>query len=230
MSTDIYSSLSGASAAWTNLEIVSNNLANASTTGFKASRIAFESKSPDGDRWAEAYATTTAEAPDLRDGVVMQDGVATHLALHGQGYFVVQDGERNLFTRDGRFQLDDQRRLVDGVGRFVLGEAGPIEIPEGESLRVSEDGKVYGSVTGELDQLRVSDAPIRMLGHNLFEPTGPVTGGNAQVFQGGLEASNVDPLSAMVDLVQASRYFEAFQKAMQASDELDARLNQTGGG
>ena len=230
MSTDIYASLSGASAAWTNMEIVSNNLANVSTTGFKASRLAFESTSPARDKWAQAYATTSGERPDLRDGAVVSDGNPTHLALQGSGYFMVQDGDRPLFTRDGRFQIDAARRLVDTAGRPVLGAAGVIEIPEGETVRIDELGRIFGSLTGELDQVRIGDAEVRAMGNNLFEPLGPTYAGSARVFQGGLEASNVDPLSAMVDLVQASRYFEAFQKAMQASDELDSRLNQTGGG
>lgn len=230
MSTDIYASLSGANAAWTNLEVVSSNLANVSTTGFKASRIAFESMSPDRDRWAQAYATTTGETPDLRDGVFVQDGIPTHLALQGDGYFVVKDGDRTLFTRDGRFRIDEQRFLVDSMGRPILGDAGPIQVPEGETVRVTEDGTVYGSLTGELDRVQIGDAAVKPIGGNLFEPVGPMVRGTARMVQGGLEASNVDPLSAMVDLVQASRYFEAFQKAIQASDELDSRLNQTGGG
>lgn len=229
MSTDLYASLSGASAAWTNLEIISNNLANASTTGFKAARIAFASTGPSSDEFAEAYAKTTGETPDLRDGAVMQDGVATHLALQGTGYFVVQDGDRQLLTRDGRFRLDAAQTLVDAAGRPVLGESGPIEIPEGETVRIDEEGAVFGSLSGEIGRLRVGDAPVQALGANLFSATGPIVAGDARVFQGGLETSNVDPMSAMVDLIQASRYFEAFQKAMQASDELDARLNQGGG-
>jgi flagellar basal body rod protein FlgG len=102
-------------------------------------------------------------------------------------------------------------------------------VPEGESLRITEDGTVFGSASGELDRLRVSAGNVRPIGGNLFVSDGATVMGDARVIQGALEASNVDPLAAMTDLIQSSRYIEAFQKAMQASDELDARLNRLGG-
>lgn len=229
MSRDLYASLSGAAAAWANLELVGNNLANASTTGFKASRMAFEVVGPGEHPLGEGYAMARTQRPDARDGAIAMDAVATHLALSGDGYFTVGDGSAQVLTRDGRFGLDAAGLLIDGAGRAVQGQLGAIEIPPGETVRVTEDGTVFGSLSGELDRLKIQGGPVRPIGQNAFVPEGPMYAGSARVVQGGLESSNVDPLGAMVDLVQASRYFEAFQKAMQASDELDARLNQLGG-
>ncbi len=229
MSGDLYASLAGARAAWADLDRLGNNLANAGTTGFKADRIVFQVVGPGPSPLAQGYAKATPAAPDARDGTPVPDGVATHLALQGEGWFALRDGPDLLLTRDGRFQLDATGTLVDGGGRPLLGLTGPIRVPEGETVRIAQDGRVYGSESGELDQLDIVTAPVRALGGNLYAPDGPVSSAGARVLQGALEGSNVDPLAAMIDLVQASRYVEAFQKAMQASDELTSRLNQLGG-
>ncbi|MEQ1505728.1 MAG: flagellar hook-basal body protein [Myxococcota bacterium] len=230
MSRDIYSSLSGAMASWDSMEVVANNLANADTTGFKASKIAFATVGDPTHVLGEAYAEGQPPARDDRDGAVVSDAVPTHFALRGAGYFTLQQGDQQVLTRDGRFSVSSERQLVDANGAPVLGEGGPIEIPDGETIRVGQDGTIYGSQSGELDRLRVVTATdVTAIGSNRFTANGPVAASDASVVQGGLESSNVDPLAAMVELVQASRYFEAYQKAIQASDELDSRLNQMGG-
>ena len=229
MSGDIYASLSGARAAWTGLELLSNNIANASTTGFKADRMTFRSEGPGGHVLGASYAVAEFSSPDERAGTVVSDGVPTHLALEGRGWFALSDPSGPLFTRDGRFSLDTEGRLVGAGGRLVVGRDGPIQVPEGETIRIDEIGTVFGSESGEIGLIQVQDAPVRALGDNLYLPTGPIEVGDARVIQGGLESSNVDPLSAMVSLIEATRYVEAFQKAMQASDELSSRLNRVGG-
>jgi flagellar basal-body rod protein FlgF len=230
VSRDLYPALSGALGAWRSLEQVANNLANASTTGFKAQRSTFSLTGPPRHPLGQAYAEIRPAAVDERDGAVVPDGVPTHLALQGPGYFLVGGGEGAVVTRDGRFTLDGARQLVDPSGLAVQGQAGPIVVPEGETFAVDADGTVTGSSSGELDRLRiVLPDGLRAVGGNRFVAEGALRPGAAQVVQGALEGSNVDAVSAMVELVQASRYFEAFQKAMQASDELDARLNQSGG-
>ncbi|MEZ4239356.1 MAG: flagellar hook-basal body protein [Myxococcota bacterium] len=231
MSRDLYPALSGAVGAWNSLEQIANNLANVSTTGYRAQRSAFSVTGPDGHPLGQAYAKTRPAAVDERDGAVVRDDVSTHLALQGPGYFLVgSDGDAPTVTRDGRFTLDAARRLVDAQGLPVQGDGGAIEIPEGETFTVAPDGAVTASESGLVGQLRiVLPDGLRALGGNKLEAVGGLRQGTAQVVQGALEASNVDPMSAMVDLVQASRIFDAFQKAMQASDELDGRLNQMGG-
>lgn len=230
MSRDIYSSLSGAMASWTQLETLANDLANAQTTGFKGGRVVFELAGPNSHPLGRAYAATTAVEDDLRDGAIVPDGISTHFALQGQGFFALEQADgAPLLTRDGRFSLDVDGRLVGAGGLPVLGQGGPIYVPEGETIRVDAEGIVYGSASGEIGQLRVVDGDVRRLGANTWSVEGELVPTDARVVQGSLEKSNVDPLVAMVSLVEASRSFEAFQKAMQASDELDERLNRSGG-
>jgi flagellar basal body rod protein FlgG len=229
VSGDLYASLSGARAAWQDLDLLGNNVATASTTGFKADRISFAVVGPSGSPLAQAYAEGTTTSPDTTNGAIVPDGVGTHLALQGRGWFALSDPSGPMLTRDGRFSLNSDGVLVGQGGRPVMGRGGPIQVPEGETIQITEDGKVFGSKSGELDQVDVVDGAVKALGDNLYVADGPLTSGDAQVIQGSLEASNVNPLSAMVDLIQASRYVEAYQKAMQASDELSARLNRVGG-
>lgn len=230
MSRDIFASLSGASAAWTQIELLAHNIANADTTGFKASRM---SLSLSGERYhplGESYAASEGETVDSSDGALVSDGVPTHLALQGEGFFVLQDGDETLYTRDGRFSIDTGGTLVDAGGLPVLGESGPITLEEGETFTIEPDGRIFGSKSGELDKIRIETADVvRPIGGNRAAPEGPRREGTARVTQGALERSNVDAMHAMVDLIAASRMFEAYQKAMEASDDLDARLYRMGG-
>jgi flagellar basal-body rod protein FlgF len=230
MSRDLYTSLSGAAGAWTQIEMLAHNLANTNTTGFKASRLTFELGGPTDHPLGQVYAEQRGESVDQTDGALVPDGVPTHLALQGRGFFVVEDKGAVLLTRDGRFQPGPDGTLVDGTGRRLLGVDGPIRVPEGETLTVLQDGTVQGSESGELGRLRIETGQnVRPIGDNYFVAEGTLVHAGAQVVQGSLEQSNVDPMRLMTELVQASRMFEAYQKAMQASDELDARLNQIGG-
>lgn len=210
--------------------MLAHNIANVDTTGFKASRLTFSLSGPGGHPLGQAYAEEEGESTDPSDGAVVVDGVQSHLALQGMGSFVLEDREEVLLTRDGRFSISTDGFLVDASGMRVLGESGPIELVEGESFTVDTDGLVVGSKSGEIDMLRVETAEsMTPIGSNHFVPEGTLARGSARVIQGGLERSNVDAMRAMVDLVAASRMFEAYQKAMAASDELDARLNRIGG-
>lgn len=230
MSRDLYASLSGAQGAWTQIEMLAHNLSNAHTTGFKASRMTFELTGPGEHPLGEAYAGARGESVDGRDGAVVPDGVPTHLALQGTGFFVLESEGAAVLTRDGRFSVRTDGALVDASGQRVLGEQGPLYLPEGEDFTVRPDGTIVASESGEIGRLRIeTGAQVRPLGQNRFSAEGALVRGSATVLQGGLEQSNVDPMKAMVELVQAGRIFEAYQKAMQASDELDARLNRIGG-
>jgi flagellar basal-body rod protein FlgF len=230
MSRDMYASLSGAAGAWTQIEMLAHNLSNTNTTGFKQSRLTFELGGPSGHPLGQAYAEQRGESIDPTDGALAPDGVSTHLALQGRGFFVVQDGPSVLLTRDGRFQPGPDGTLIDANGRRLLGVDGPVRVPEGEALTVLPDGTLQGSQSGEIGRLRIETGQnVTPIGDNYFVAEGTLVSAGGQVVQGSLEQSNVDPMRLMTELVQASRMFEAYQKAMQASDELDARLNQIGG-
>lgn len=227
MSRDIYPSLSGAAATWRHLEVLSNNMANTATSGFKAHRTSFENVLNDNGLLGDGYVRADHVVQDFSDGTLQPDGVNTHLALRGRGFFAVEGALGMMLQRSGAFQLDAQGFLVTADGGRVLGEGGAIQVGdlanEGE-LSVTGDGVVkMGAV--EVDRLQIVDAELlEPFGANQWRAVdGTRSALGAEVIQGALEGSNADPIQGMTQLIQTSRYFEMYQKAMQTSDELDRR-------
>jgi len=212
------------------LDVVANNLSNASTTGFKASRTTFRVEGPDGHELGKSYAITDSVSPYTVDGPLIGTDNPLDLALQGDGYFTIEAGAETLLTRDGHFTMGDDGVLRTANGYAVLGQSGAaIELPAGERISFTETGEVFGDQTGYLDTLSLIRGPARPAGGNTWAPAGPMEEAAPRVVQGALEGSNTDPMQAMVELIEASRYFEAYQKAMQASDHMDERLNRSGG-
>lgn len=224
MSRDIYASLSGASTTWRHLEVISNNVANVSTTGFKEQRLRFENVMVGQGVLADGYVRPEEGATNFADGRIEQTNVPTQLALRGRGFFAVEGdkGEPTL-ARAGDFTLDRDGFLVTSGGERVLGENGPIFVPPGKSFTVSAEGEVAvdGSVRDRLLLLDADD--LEPIGATRWRAAGPTRPAAARVVQGALEGSNADPIRGMTELVQTSRYFELYQKAMQTSDDMDAR-------
>lgn len=228
MSSDLYTSASGAVAGWLRMETIANNLANANTSGFRAQVVKYQGtdNDPNGHQVQASVETST-----LVDGPIVQDDIPTHLALSGEGFFEVEDPTGTTLVRSGRFHLDDQGQLVDQQGRAVLSEGGPIELEPGTTFTVAKDGTILDEGGAEIDRLRLRTAdavePMGSLGYRPIGETRAVT--DVTVTQNALEGSSVDPLREMVDLMETSRLFEMFQKAMQTSDQLEGRANELGG-
>jgi flagellar basal-body rod protein FlgF len=228
MSRDIYPSLSGATAAWRHMEVVANNVSNANTDGFKTQRLRFENVLMDPGLLGDGYVQADHSVQDFQDGSIRQDNVPTHLALQGKAFFAVEGaGGGEVLQRAGNFQLDVDGYLVTADGEKVKGQSGPIQLLNGRGeLVVARDGAVL--VDGEeVDRLRIVDAAeLTPIGATKWTAPGgavQLEQGQVNVVQGALESSNLDPMRAMTDLIQTSRYFEMYQKAMQTSHEMDGR-------
>jgi flagellar basal-body rod protein FlgF len=219
MKSDIYTALSGAMSAMRQLDVVSNNVANVGTTGFREGRVSFES--------IAQHARVATVRPSTTDGPLMVDADSSHLALRGDAFFSLADGS---FTRDGAFRLDGDGALVTADGTPVLLESGTLQLEPGESFAVSAEGDVTGAVSGQVGRLKLASlATASPLGDNRWAGTAAAAATGVRVVQGALEGSNADPMRSMIELIEASRYFESQQKAMQTSDEMRSRLNQIGG-
>jgi flagellar basal-body rod protein FlgF len=192
--------------------------------------MTFRAMGPNGVA-GEHYATPDSVSANTSNGAIVQTGESNHVALQGSGWLTVEAPDGPRLTRDGRMEVNDEGWLVHaGSGLPILGQGGMISVPENERLRIDEHGQISTERSGILDQLRLSNAAVVAEGSNLWRPVGDLTDAAPKIMQGALEKSNVDPMKSMVELIEASRTFEAFQKAMQASDEADARLNRLGGG
>ncbi|MCR4438132.1 MAG: flagellar hook-basal body protein [bacterium] len=201
-------------------DIIANNLANVSTTGFKSGKL-FISLLEQADASAQLQ---EKEGFDLSQGALKKTDNPWDLALEGPGFFVVQSARGTFLTRNGAFAPDAEGYLVTQDGSFVLGERG--RILAGEGVTIGQQGEVMKDGV-QVDRLRIvhfADARvIERHGQGLFvvavdvSPTEPPA--ETRVHQGYLEQSNVDPLREMVAMMYAFRLFEADAKALKSQDD-----------
>ena len=204
-------------------EVVANNLANLSTTGFKQQRIFAQ--------LLDGIRPVARTSSDLAVGTLRQTGSPMDVAIEGDGFFVVSTPAGERYTRGGTVRVDDKNFLVDSDGNRFLGMKkneplkmldGPVEItPTGE---VRQNGQV-------VDIIRMEGAPkdgeLQREGHSLWIPPTndkqvvPIE--SRRVRQGHLEESNVNSMSALVDMVTVQRSFASVQKAIIEMD----RTNET---
>ena len=197
-------------------EVLSNNLANASTDGFRGERVFAQMM---GDALPAAQTKT-----DQRFGALRQTTNPLDLALQGDGFFVVQTPAGERFTRGGAFRLDTDRRIVDADGRPLLGEQGAITVPPEGQIAVAADGTVM--VDGRpVDVLRIdragTGAELPHEGGTLLVPDAArqrVPNGDRRVRQGYVEESNVSTVGALVDMISVQRAYAAIQKVVTTID------------
>jgi flagellar basal-body rod protein FlgF len=235
VSSGIYVATAGAVAQSTALDATANNIANASTAGFRGDRVTFRealaaARSPD----ITLVGTGTARV-DGQAGAITHTGNPLDLALEGDGYFAVETPAGVRYTRAGNFQLDASRRLVTADGLPVRGAGGaPITIPEeAPAVHVTADGQVYAgdSELGALELVRFAAGQLRREGGSLFAATGaPQAGDPPQVRAGMLEASNVNVVRGVVDLVKVSRTYESLMRVIQGYHDVESRAARDLGG
>ena len=247
MNGGMYSALSGNLAAMQRLDVIASNLANVNTSGFKRDRLAFESvlastvnppAVPPG-KTADPVLLQERIQTDYTAGALVQTGNVLDMALQGDGFFVVATPDGVAYTRQGHFRLMGDGTLVTANGYPVLSSGGqqPIRIdvagqPGGGKPVVDAQGGI--SVNGEVvGNLAIVDFPrpyqLTKVAGTLFVPAdaegaGPQqAGAMTTVAQGALEQSNVDSIAEMVQMVEASRFFESCQRVVRNYDDMAAK-------
>jgi len=208
------------------LDAIANNLANASTAGYRAQHVVFSSvladaSSTDGselDETINRYGIVSGTTLDLSQGNLERTGNELDVAIQGGGYFVVQTANGEVYSRNGAFQVSGKGELVTQNGDQVLGEGGPIKMPPGH-ISISADGTISanGAVTGKLHIVEFPDtAKLTTLGNSYYSaPNGAAQDETkSDIRQGFLESSNVNPILGMVELVTAQRSTEMMQRAL----------------
>ncbi len=200
-------------------QVLANNLANASTRGFKA-------ETPFARVMGNALATT-GTALDTTAGSLTETHNVLDVAVKGDGYFVTQTPNGERFTRDGSFQLDADRRLVDSRGNAVLGDDGPIQIRNGK-IEIEADGsvKVDGRTAGRIRLERVAiGADLEHEGGTQFVPPASrqvIPANERHIQQGFVEESNVNTMSAMTSMIDVLHRYGSAQKTLSTIDSVRA--------
>jgi flagellar basal-body rod protein FlgF len=244
----IYTAAAGLATATLRLGVVSNNVANATTPGYKQDRLPDEvGKALD----LSKYAVDSLGRPigsihlgpqvgvsqlDLASGPIQETANPLDLAIAGTGFFTVQGADGvTRYTRDGGFSKDADGSLRTRNGSAVLDTNNqPITLPDGD-VGVAADGTVLVNGT-QVAQLQINDfAPgqqLNKVGNGQFEaPAGatPTAATGVQLYQGYLEGSNVDMTDTMVATMNLVRAYEANQKMLQIQDEtLKSTVNEVG--
>ncbi len=214
-----------ASERITQLDTVANNLANASTPGFKMEN--FYPASPDGKAAKEGPIYSESRVvTDYSQGAFQQTKNALDLAIEGDGFFAVQTKDGTAYTRKGTFVLNRQRQIVTLSGDYVLGEKGPVTLPsENFSINASGGIIVDGS---EVARLRVvgfaNPQSLFRTRNGMFRDPGQAGAkkiGNPSLKSGYIEISNVNVVTQMVKMIDVQRSFESYQKIIQTLADLD---------
>jgi flagellar basal-body rod protein FlgG len=227
------------------LDVIANNLANASSVGYKKDRIGFNASiTPDRTRQEEIVlasspSVNSSSVPtlmlarysmDLSEGNYRQTASKLDFAIRGSGYFTIETPDGVRYTRNGQFTLNPDGEIVNQSGCKVMGLNGPIVIPSGKEFQVSEQGEI--SVDGNaIDRFLITDFPpngqLRKEGKGMLmaEPGAKALPANVQVLQSHLEESNVDVVKEMIFMIEALRSYESYQKTMQSIVETIQNLN-----
>lgn len=239
MSSGYYAACTGLMSRTEALDTISNNLANVSTAGFRASRNIFSSVlASAGDtplsvlnQDANDYGVLSGTQLDTTQGALVTTGNELDLAMEGPGYFAVQTGQGEVYTRAGNFHVSTQGNLVTASGDLVQGDNGPITIV-GEPVQISADGTIStnGAVSG---RLKVVEFPpktqLESIGNTYYSapPKTAVAAQDSQVLQGSLEGSNVNPVTSVVELITAQREVETMRRVLTMfSSEMDKTAAQ----
>ncbi|MCV0441369.1 MAG: flagellar basal-body rod protein FlgF [Hydrogenophaga sp.] len=235
----IYTAMTGANAAQYRQQVLANNLANVSTTGFRAELSTFRAVPVRGDGAStRVFALEATPGHSELPGSVTATGRNLDVAAQGNAYFAVQglDGIE-AYTRAGALEVTPDGTLVGGQGLTMLGDGGPIVIPEGARVDIANDGTVSTRVgdqppqnVGRLKMVTPdADNPLRRGEDGLFrtQQGDPLPASEfARLQDGALEGSNVNPMEAMVGMIAVARQFEVQMRMLQNGETNDKTASQ----
>ncbi len=236
MHKGIYIALSGAILKQKHMDIYAQNVANATTPGYKKERISFkdylipvDNKPPsvvDGRTMTEISKIVT----DFSSGIMQRTGNPLDLALDGEGFFALE-GER--YTRNGNFKIDNEGYLATQDNIKLLGSGGPIAV-QGKKIDVNTSGDVFvdNVSVGKIKLVDFADkTSLKKLNGGAFATDEPAQESKGTISQGYLESSNVDVMREIVQMMTSLREFESYQKIIQTFDEASSKgVNELGRG
>jgi len=229
----LYVLAAGSERAREQLDVVTNNLANVNTPGFK--RVLMEEFSQHipknrGDSYnLLIFPRFKRTDVVLEQGALRETGNPLDVALKGRGFFAVKTKAGEVFTRNGHFFVGADGTLVDANGNPVLDISDREIVLSGKSkVTITEDGVVYDG-DKKVGVLKIVDfSSVKPLGNSYYAGNGQPMATDAAVLQGYLEDSNVNPVKEMVNLIEAQRRFEIYGNLIRGLDQLNLKSNEIG--
>jgi flagellar basal-body rod protein FlgF len=241
----IYTAMTGAAQALEQQSTVANNLANASTTGFRAQLSTFrqvpmtfaDGSSGDSTR---TFVLSSTPGADFAPGPIQQTGNPLDVAIQGKGWLAVQAADgTEAYTRAGNLHVDANGQIVNANNLPVLGNSGPMSVPTGADVTIGSDGTVTALTPGDpptsiatIDQLKLVNpdpATLTRSDDGLFRTAdGQPADADPTVVvaPASLEGSNVNAVSAMVDMITNARQFQMQTKLLSTADQNDQSANK----
>ncbi|MBI5626177.1 MAG: flagellar basal-body rod protein FlgF [Nitrosomonadales bacterium] len=229
----IYTAMTGASHVLQQQAAVAENLANASTPGFRAALNTFRAVPLVGEGLpTRTFVVDSTAGADFTPGIIQQTGRSLDVAINGAGWIAVQGADgKEAYTRNGSFQITPNGVLQTRTGLNVMGDAGPITIPPDTEVTFANDGTIStvpsgGQATSVIvaGRLKLVNPPHEQLergGDGLFRLKDGATANadaNVSVVAGSQEGSNVNTVEAMVNMISLARKFDMQMKMLQNAD------------
>lgn len=208
------------------LDYVTNNIANASTSGFKAEHMYFSMKGKEVQQGALVELGATVSKMDFSQGTLRVTGNVLDIAIEGDGFFTIETNQGETYTRNGSFVLNKNNELVTQSGEYVLGESGKIII-NGSKIDIDQQGSIYAdeALAGKLKissfenpQFLTRSTNGGFIDNN---KAGLQNAKEYRVSSGYVELSNVNAIREMTDMMEIQRTFETYQKMILTLQDLD---------
>ena len=237
----IYTAMTGAKHTLDQQATTSNNLANATTTGFRAQIDQFRAVPIQGAILpTRDFVVDSTTGSDFGSGAIQQTGRELDVAVQGEGWLVVEaaDGSE-AYTRNGSLKMDENGLLLTNKGLTVQGDGGPISIPPGSNLAVAKDGTISllpdGSAANgvtTIGRLKLVNPPTADLVRGddglfrLKSGDAAAVDPNVALLSGALESSNVNVVDAMVNMISLARQFDMQVKLLERAESNDSKASQ----
>ncbi len=232
----LYVAMSGAKQNMMAQALNANNMANISTNGFKADLAAARSMPLFGNGFpTRVFSMTEREGTDFNPGTIQATGRGLDIAIKGQGFIAVQAKDGNeAYTRAGGLRVSANGLLETANGLAVIGEGGPITVPQAKRIEISADGSVSvinqtkgAEVSNVVDRIKLVNPDIQIVqkgNDGLFHLENGETAqadASVEVITGSLEGSNVNVASELVNMIELARQFEMQVKMMKVAEQND---------
>lgn len=236
MDRALYIAMSGAKQNTLGQSAHANNLANVNTTGFRSDYTQSRAMGVFGEHFpTRAYAMTERPASDFRQGPLIETGRRMDVTIEGAGWFaVVGPNGEEVYTRAGDLSVDPTGRLLNGNGLQLIGDGGPVVLPEFEKIEVSRAGIVSVQPLGEAPAAVAEPVQLKLVNPDaaqlekgedgLFRFRDPAVQDapadpNITLVNGFIEGSNVNAVKELTDLIALNRQYEMQVKMMKKADE-----------